>query len=101
MKGAMERIAQIVLVAAATGALCFFTEPLAARALHLKGAQAQLAVTAMRLALAALLALGLALSGSEHRVALLFTVGAAYFAATLLRGVAGFRGRETHGCRTP
>ena len=87
-------------VALATMALFFGTNALVARVLRLRGLQAQLVSVVVRLALAVLLALGLALSGLEHRVALVFTVGATYFADALIDGVLKFRKREAHGCST-
>ena len=91
---------EVGAVAAATIALFFGTGVLVARVLRLRGVQGQLVAVGVRLVLALLLAIGLALSGLEHRVALVFTVGATYFADALVDGVLKFRNRETHGCST-
>lgn len=91
---------QIALVAAATSAVVFAAGPLLARGLRLNAIQAQFAAMAARLATALLLATALAASGAEHRIALVFTVGAAYFAAALVDGLKKFRNRETNGCLT-
>jgi hypothetical protein len=96
----MRLTVEIAGVAAATVALCLATPSLVARGLRLHGLQAQLVATGVRLVAALLLAVALAASGSEHRVALVFTVGAAYFAATAIDGIRRFRNRETSGCST-
>jgi len=88
---------QVVVVAAGTGAMFFGAAPLLARGLHLRGTGVQLAAMALRLLLAAVLALALGLSRLDHRVALVFTVGAAYFAAAVIDGARHFRRRETKG----
>lgn len=94
----MELALQMAAVALGTTVLFFGCAPLLARSLRLKdgsdGVQAQLAAMTVRLLLAALLALGFALSGLEHRVALVFTVGAAYFAAALVDGARHFLRRS-------
>lgn len=92
---------QMFGVALGTGVLFFGCVPVLARVLRLKGGpdgmQAQLAAMAVRLLLAALTALGFGLSGLEHRVALVFTVGAAYFAAAMVEGTRQFRRRGAAG----
>jgi len=91
---------QIAGVAAGTVALFAGAGLLVARGLRMSGVKAQLAAMVLRLSLVLLVALGIAVGGTEHRVALLFTVGAAYFAAVLLDGIHRFRRRETNGCST-
>ncbi len=92
---------QLFGAALGTGVLFFGCGPLLARVLRLKGGpdgvQAQLAAMAVRLLLAALLALAFALSGLEHRAALVFSVGAAYFAAAMVDGMRKFRRRNAAG----
>ncbi|MSR47496.1 MAG: hypothetical protein EXS13_10625 [Planctomycetes bacterium] len=90
----MTVVLQVIAVAVGTVALVLGSAPLLARGLRLDGLKAQLAAMAVRLFLAVLVALGLGLSRLEHRIALVFTVGAAYFAATLVDGVRHFRRRE-------
>jgi len=100
---------EIALVAAGTATLVVGLPFLVARVLRLlrldgAGASfrtlAALPVIGVRLGAALLLAGTLAASGSQHRVALVFTVGATYFAATLVEGVVRYRNRETSGCST-
>ena len=100
---------EITLVAAGTAALVVGMPFLVARALRLlrrsgAGAPFQtfaaLPVIGVRLGAAVLLAGALAASGTQHRVALVFTVGATYFAAALVDGVVRYRNRETSGCST-
>ncbi len=89
---------QIGLAVAASLALFVAAAWLVARVLHLTGVKAQLAATLLRLFPTVILALGVAFSGWHHRVALLFTVGATYFAAALVDGIWKFRNREAAGC---
>ena len=97
---------EIALVAAGTATLVVGMPFLVARVLRLlrlDGAGASfrtLASMGARLGAALLLAGALAASGSQHRVALVFTVGATYFAAALVDGVVRYRNRETSGCST-
>jgi hypothetical protein len=90
MKLALEMAGAVV----ATCLLFFCAGPLLARGLRLKGIQAQFAAIGVRLFTTVLLALSLAFSGLEDRVALIFTVGATYFAAAMFDGARHFRKRE-------
>lgn len=91
---------EIALTVAALLALFVGSTRLAARSLHLDGVRGQLVATLLRLSLTLVVAIGIAVGAGDHRVALLFTVGATYFAATLVDGLVKFRNRETDGCRT-
>ena len=94
----MARYLEIAVTGVVTLALFFSTAPFVARVLRLSRAKAQLPATVLRFLLAILLAGGLWASGAEHRVAMVFTVGAAYFAGALIDGVLQFRrlgGTET------
>ena len=84
---------QIAAVAATTIAIFFGTAPLLARVLRLDREKAQLAGMGARFFLVVLLVAGLLLSGTEHRLALVFTVGAASFAAALIDGARHYRAR--------
>ena len=91
---------QILLVAAITLAVFAVATALVARLLRLSGPRAHVAATVVRFSLAVALAIGLAASRLEHRIALVFTVGAAYFAAALFDGLRRFRQPERNECRT-
>ena len=91
---------EIAGVVQLTAGLCFGMPRLVARGLRLQGVQAQLATMGLRLAAALALVVALAAIAGERRVALIFTVGATYFAATAIDGVRKFRNREKSGCPT-
>lgn len=96
-------IVEIAAVVLATGSLFWVARRVVARVLRFSGpddVRAHLAAAGIRLVLAALLALGLGLRVSEHRVALVLAVGATYFAAALLDGVLAFRSRKAGGYLT-
>jgi hypothetical protein len=82
---------QVVLAATLTIALFVAIAWVVARVLQLSGVKAQLVATTLRLLPTMLAVLAVAFSGAEHRVALVFTVGATYFAATLVDAVLRFR----------
>ncbi len=93
----MNRLVQVTGIALLTVALFFLARPAVARGLRLDGPKAQLAAIGLRFFLTIFLVLGLVTSEMEHRVALVFTVGAAYFAAAMIQGCRRFRRRETNG----
>ena len=93
MKLALEIAGAVV----ATCLLFFCVGPLLARGLQMKGIWAQFAAIGVRLFATVLLALSLAFSGLEDRVALIFTVGATYFAAAMIDGARHYRRREMKG----
>jgi hypothetical protein len=101
IKSGMGFELQLLGAAIGTGLLYFGSGPLLARVLRFKGRSnvvtEQLGGMVLRLLLAVLLALGIGLSGAEARVALVFTVGAAYFAAAVINGLRQFRKRESEG----
>ncbi len=89
----MTLLLQVLAVAVATLAIFFGTAPLLARGLRLDREKAQLAGMGVRFLLVMLLVVGLLLGGSEHRLALVFTVGAASFAAAMIDGARLYRAR--------
>ena len=90
----------IAVAAVATLALFGACGMLVARGLRLRGVNAQLAETLLRLSLALVAAVVIAASRTEHRVALVFTVGATYFAAAIGDGVVKYRKRGATECLT-
>lgn len=91
----MNMALQIAGVAVVTTALFFASAPAVARGLRLNAGQVHLAAMGVRFVLVVLLALALLFSGLEHRVALVFTVGAASFASAVIDGVRQFRRRTS------
>ncbi len=87
----MTLLLQIVFVAALTMALFFGTTSVVARVLQMTREKAHLAAMGVRLFLVVLLVVLLLVSGTEHRIALVFTVGAASFAAAVVDGLRLFR----------
>jgi len=92
-------VLRMLALALGTIVLVVALPKIVARVLRLSSMKAHLAAIGVRWFVVALLALVLVIRGGEHRIALLFTVAAAYFAAVLFDGVVQFRKRETRECQ--